>query len=313
MVNAIHNVNEDNGDKDFVKVRVSENFTSDFHFLYAMVDSGNRACSLMSEKAFKKIYTNHTLMPVPDFAKHLTGAGDGHALAAIGMPVGKLRMWFYNPDPKEKRSLRVDFHPVIVRDLHLPFLLSYKDLKAINASLHFGRDILELPYPNDPRPLQIPTRSNLIQSTPVVTPSCIKIEPGEEAVFPVVIPNMNMDAEVLIEPQESFVTKTNLKMVTIVDKVRKRNQVTARVWNSTTHTVTIKPRTVIGQAIPFNEEPLPDVMACLANNSPSTVRNQIEDSEELFKRLWTDLFEKTETTLTDEQKIQVIEKFIKRR
>ena len=53
-VNMIHNINEDNGDKDFVKVRISTNDSPNFNYLYAMVDSGNRACSLMSEKAFKK-------------------------------------------------------------------------------------------------------------------------------------------------------------------------------------------------------------------------------------------------------------------
>ena len=51
-----NNVNEDNGDKDFVRVRVSEEDLPNYHYLYAMVDSGNRACNLMSEKAFKKIY-----------------------------------------------------------------------------------------------------------------------------------------------------------------------------------------------------------------------------------------------------------------
>ena len=122
MVNVIHNVNEDNGDRDFVKVRVSDNTSSNYHFMYAMVDSGNRACSLMSEKAFKRIFKDHKLMPVPDFAKSLSGAGDGHALMPIGMPVGKLIMWFYNPDPNEKRTLRVELHPIIVKNLHLPFL-----------------------------------------------------------------------------------------------------------------------------------------------------------------------------------------------
>ena len=315
MVNVIHNVNEDNGDRDFVKVRVSDNTSSNYHFMYAMVDSGNRACSLMSEKAFKRIFKDHKLMPVPDFAKSLSGAGDGHALMPIGMPAGKLIMWFYNPDPNEKRTLRVEFHPIIVRNLHLPFLLSYKDLKSIGATLHFRTDLLELPYPNDRKSLFIPMRSNLIQHVPVMTPSCIKIDPGQEVVFPVDIPNSQVEAEVLIEPKEDFVTKTNLKMVTVVDKVREGNKVVARIWNSNSHIVTIKPRTVIGQAVPFNEEPLPDVMACLANKSPEADRIQAEDSEadELFKRLWMDLFEQKDTTLSEEQKIQVIEKFIKRR
>ena len=196
---VINAINEDNGPRDFVKVRVSENFTENYHFLYAMVDSGNRACSLISEKAFKKVYSNHTLMPVPDFAKSLSGAGDGHALMPIGMPVRKLVMWFYNPDPKEKRTLRVEFHPVIVRNLHLPFLMSYKDLKSIGATLHFRVDLLELPYPDDRKPLFIPMRSNLIQHVPVVAPSCIKIDPGQEVVFPVDIPNSQVEAEVLIE------------------------------------------------------------------------------------------------------------------
>ena len=46
MVNMIQNVNEDNGDKDFVRVRISEEDMPNYHYLYAMVDSGNRACSL---------------------------------------------------------------------------------------------------------------------------------------------------------------------------------------------------------------------------------------------------------------------------
>ena len=54
-------LNEDNGDKDFVRVRVSEENSPNFHYLYCMVDSGNRACSLMSEKTFKK-YSNKLSM-----------------------------------------------------------------------------------------------------------------------------------------------------------------------------------------------------------------------------------------------------------
>ena len=36
-------MNEDNGARDFVRVRVSEQDSPNFHYLYCMVDSGNRA------------------------------------------------------------------------------------------------------------------------------------------------------------------------------------------------------------------------------------------------------------------------------
>ena len=307
-------LNEDNGDKDFVRVRVSEENSPNFHYLYAMVDSGNRACSLISEKTFKKICKNQELSPVPPAARNLTGAGDGHTLIPIGRPKTALNLWFYSPNPNEKRTLRVQLFPLVVKNLHLPFLLSYKDLKALGATLHFRNDLLELPYLNE-EPLKIQMRSNLIQCTPVVTQSGIDIEPGQEAVFPAQVMNSQVNAEVLIEPDELFSNKTCLKMVTIVDKVRHRNKVTVRVWNPTSHIVTIKPNTVVGSAIPFNEKPLPDVMACLANNSTGDDNIQSEDfeSEELFKRLWIDLFEQKDTTLTEDQKIQVIDKFMQRR
>ena len=97
----MNNINEDNGDKDFVRVRVSEQDSPNYHYLYAMVDSGNRACSLMSQKAFKKIYKNQSLSPVPQASRNLNGAGDGHALIPIGRPKVGLYLWFYSTDPKE--------------------------------------------------------------------------------------------------------------------------------------------------------------------------------------------------------------------
>ena len=105
----INSVNEDNGDKDFVRVRVSEEDSPTYHYLYAMVDSGNRACSLMSEKAFRKIYKNQTLSPVPHASRNLNGAGTGHALIPIGRPKAKLNIWFYSSDPTEKRTLRAQW------------------------------------------------------------------------------------------------------------------------------------------------------------------------------------------------------------
>ena len=126
-----------------------------------------------------------------------------------------------------------------------------------------------------------------------------------------------LDAELLIEPDEHFVDKTKVKMTAVVDKVRKGNRVAVRVWNPTTHPVSIKPNTKIGQATPFNEKPLPDVMACLANNAKVTAKvNQPPDDVELdklFKRLWNDLFGDKDTILTDEQKVQIIKIFICKR
>ena len=316
MVNAIHNVNEDNGDKDFVKVRVSEENANNFHYLYAMVDSGNRACSLISEKAFQKIFKDHTLLPTPKNAKNLNGAGDGHALIPVGRSKEILNMWFYNPDPSERRTLKVKMRPLVVKNLHLPFLLSYKDLKAMGATVHFKTDILELPYLNE-KPLQIPMRSNLIKNTSVVTHIGVRIEPGQEVVFPAEVIKSQIDAEILIEPDEAFIDKTKVKMMAVVDKVRRGSRVAVRIWNPTTHPVSIKPNTRIGQAVPFSEKPLPDVMACLANNAKAKAKVQPppEDFEVdlLFKRLWNDLFGEKDTILTDEQKIQVIKMFICRR
>ena len=200
-----------------------------------MVDSGNRACSLMSEKAFRKIYKDQTLSSVPQAARNLNGAGNGHSLTPMGKPKSVLNMWFYSPDPKEKRTLRITLHPLVVKNLNLPFLLSYKDLKALGATVHFKTDILELPYFNE-KPLSIPMRSNLIQCTPVVNHAGIKIEPGEEVVFPATVINCQKDAELLIEGDEDFTKKTCLKMITIVDRVKDRNRVTVRVWNPTSHT-----------------------------------------------------------------------------
>ena len=309
----MNNINEDNGDKDFVRVRVSEQDSPNYHYLYAMVDSGNRACSLMSQKAFKKIYKNQSLSPVPQASRNLNGAGDGHALIPIGRPKVGLYLWFYSPDPKEKRTLRVKMHPLVVKNLHLPFLLSYKDLKALGATVHFKTDILELPYMNDERPISIHMRSNLIQCTPVLSHSGINIEPGQEVVFPAEVLNSQIHAEVLIEPEEAFINKTCLKMVTVVDKVRHRNEVTVRVWNPTSHIVTVKPNTVVATAIPFNEEPQPDVAACLSMNTMTETDELMTNEEhlELAKRLYVDLFHEKDTTLTDEQKYQVIMKFIK--
>ena len=292
----INSVNEDNGDKDFVRVRVSEEDSPTYHYLYAMVDSGNRACSLMSEKAFRKIYKNQTLSPVPHASRNLNGAGTGHALIPIGRPKAKLNIWFYSSDPTEKRTLRVKMHPLVVKNLHLPFLLSYKDLKALGATVHFKTDILELPYMNDKRPISIPMRSNLIQCTPVLTQSGLDIEPGHEIVFSAQILNSQINAEVLIEPEEDFMNKTCLKMVTVVDKVRHRNKVTVRVWNPTSHIVTIKPNTVVATAIPFNEKPQPDVAACLSTNTKAEYEEQLTN-EEYFEQRAKDSHDEDEVLL----------------
>ena len=236
LVNKIHNIKEDSGDKSFVKVRVSPKDSETYHFVYAMVDTGNRACTLVSEKIFQKIYKNEELLPVPASNKKLQGAGTEHSLVTLGVPKTPLQLWFYNPDKNENRTIKFTVRPVVVRNLNLPFLLSYKDLKYLGAKVDTKNDILELPLNGQQickcarsEMLLVPMRGNLLSNANVINHVGVSIEPRHEIVMPVKVKGGQQGAEVFIEPNEDFAAKTQLRMVSVVDRIRENNIVMMRI------------------------------------------------------------------------------------
>ena len=315
---------EDDGSKCFVKVRATEAGSNRFSFTYAMADTGNRACTLLSEDEFKRIYTNHQLHKVPRH-QGLNGAGAGHKLEVLGMPTRPCHMFFYSPEPDEPRQIMYNVKPVVVRGLNMECLLSYRDLKAIDAKVNCKEDYLEI-HRNRCEPLRIPLRGRKMTNVPVVNNLGFDIKPNEEAVLSVQVPDAQIGTEVLIEPIEENLSHLGLIMCASVDKVRPEKRVRIRVYNPSNHIVSIPENTCLGQANPFGDQPTDDVVACIAANVAKTLLEtgtgaaemskvtNPKTKKELFDRLWKDLqFDRTDLVFTHEQKVRITNAFVRRR
>ena len=303
-----------------------------------MADTGNRACSLISEETFKRIYSTQELKNVPSNQRQLRGAGKEHALTALGVPKHPLHMWFYSPYKDELRQVMFVVRPVVVRNLNLPFLLAYKDLKTISAKVDTKTDTLELHSATGSTPLLIPMRGKPISNVNVVTPVGITIEPGQEVVIPAQVQRGLKNAEIFIEPNENFASKTQLMMVSVVDKVRDENRVMMRLWNPHSHNVKIKANSILGHANILGEGSTEDIAytsswdVCdhIAHNVAATLVDSLKRStgqkvqnndfstpkklKELFQRLWNDFqFDSDITVLSKEQKVKIVKRVMKRR
>ena len=304
-----------------------------------MADTGNRACSLISEETFKRIYSTQELKNVPSNQRQLRGAGKEHALTALGVPKHPLHMWFYSPNKDELRQVMFVVRPVVVKNLNLPFLLAYNDLKTINAKVDTKTDTLELHSATGSIPLLIPMRGKPISNVNVTTSVGITIEPGQEVIIPAQVQDGLKNAEVFIEPNENFASKTQLMMVSVVDKVRDENRVMMRLWNPHSHEVKIKANSILGHANILSEEPCTpevaqasshtcwDACAHIAHNVAETLVDSLKMSngqnndlsnpknmKELFQRLWKDFqFDSDITILSKDQKVKLIKRVMKRR
>ena len=103
----------------FAKTKVRIPFSVHYKFLYICMDTGNNSQSVIDEQVFKAIHPGGDLEP-SDLP--LTGPSEGHILTVLGRSKDILELEFYNPE--NKTSLKYHVRPVVVKNLHVPFILS---------------------------------------------------------------------------------------------------------------------------------------------------------------------------------------------
>ena len=277
---------------------------------------------LISDSTYRIICPSNKI--VPHRTTTLTTAGK-EKLDIIGECKYPIVLTFYSPDPKEKRQMKYSVRPCVVRDLNLPAIFSYQDMKKINASLNFKKDIFEI-HPTDQETLQIPTctlpRSNLRVSTL----DKVKLKPAHEALIPVKLPHSKYTyGDMLLEGCEEFMCNSGVMVCASINSPNDNGVCFVRAWNPTDHMITLKKNTVIAYANQFSEVPSEDSLACLAVNvknsssSKNTGALALEKEKvpttaaELFQRIYNDLCFDVNTELNEEQKKRAVKVFMRNR
>ena len=298
-----------------MRVKASDRNSSKNIYLFALADSGNRACSLMAEDTFRKLSETHSYKKVPPRLRYLQGAGR-EPLQALGMAPDPIQICFYSPDPKEKRKVVYQVTPLIVRNLSLPFLLGYQDLKTLKAVIDPELDQLRIKMSGNQLPLIVPMRGKPIKNECVTTIESVNLKANHETIIVATVPEGTWRNEILISPSEEFCTKVNVLMPDVLEEARKNRKVMMRIWNPNEHAIRIKKGEVIGYANPFADEPNDDVVAALSQNVAKLIKKQRDRKEtklppepnrEVYKRIYKDLkFDSDGTNLTEKEKDQVV-------
>ena len=108
-------INEKLNSGQFVKVKVRAQGSDTFKFIFACVDTGNRARnSIIDEKIFKVLAPNGLIDKIDT---ELVGPNDS-LLETLGRSKNNLEMVFYN---KNGEKLTYQLRPIVVKGLQLPF------------------------------------------------------------------------------------------------------------------------------------------------------------------------------------------------
>ena len=116
-------------DHVYCKLRARIGEADQYHYLYALVDTGNQARdTIMSEKLFEKIAPKAEILST---TKNLLGIED--RMQVLGRCSEDIKLEFYST--KDNAQVKYKCRPLIVRDCNIDFLLSNADLCKLDVSI----------------------------------------------------------------------------------------------------------------------------------------------------------------------------------
>ena len=296
-------------DHVYCKLRARIGEADQYHYLYALVDTGNQARdTIMSEKLFEKIAPKAEILST---TKNLLGIED--RMQVLGRCSEDIKLEFYST--KDNAQVKYKCRPLIVRDCNIDFLLSNADLCKLDVSIRPAAGTIKIPLgvkqKDQPQKMMtIPLTKKPLKSTPVYAISDETIYPGKELEFPA-FTSQKVGREVQIVLDKMQHDEPVVGACTL-DIVRTNHKVACRIANVGLTPMTIKRGTQIGMAHPVdlngatvetssNEFDVGFVGTCaaMARTSQFQGRQQLELNKEAYgdvstraklrERIWRDL------------------------
>ena len=207
-----------------------------------MVDTGNQVgAALMSEKQFRDVDPNGELQPI-DLT--VTGAATNSSLEVLGKPKKPIEVTFYNASDKKQSNIVYHMRPIVVRNLAFPLLLSWSDLKALKAHINIESNQIVINGPNGPSTYPLVGAPR----TPTSARTCgtVTIQPRTEGHIMVNMKNSKVGDEVIVDPSEEFILKSELLAASVICHVNADRQVPVRVYNPSDQPILVKNNVCVG-------------------------------------------------------------------
>ena len=287
--------------------------------MYCLVDTGNRAHSLISKEIFYEIFGQNGELKKEDLI--LTGAGSEQYLNCLGSTKNPLTLIFHDKERERKHYFSI--FPLVIKNLQLDILLSYKDLQQLQAVISTAKNFMEIRNFKG-QPLKIP-----LTEIPSVRKQCavgkigqtFTLFPMQEKIFSVKIDSFHLrpNDTVSVEPLESFISKFKCLTVATVDVVRLsesgQKYVHTRLWNVVNTPITIPANAEVATIQSFDR-----IVATIVENGLQTLQNAnaivcpVETRKNLFENIYELLgFNDIAHDLSIEERKQITNLFVKYR
>ena len=269
------------------------------------MDTGNNSQSVIDEQVFKAIHPGGDLEP-SDLP--LTGPSEGHILTVLGRSKDILELEFYNPE--NKNSLKYHVRPVVVKNLHVPFILSRRDLKALRAVVDCDTD--EVLFKTNSGPFTIKLTHLPGHSFDLPVDSDLTVPPNSEMVAKIQIDPKRAknykNKHVVFQPNVDLDNVLGLICPASISTIKKSNpNVYIRFCNFNSHPVTLKKGRILGDLEILGHEGFTWSNTIGLIDSDKEIETKIIKRSELYKRLWEDLdFSNDKCALSYKEKQEII-------
>ena len=314
----------------YAKCRVRRTDQDSFHYIYALVDTGNQSReTIISEELFRQISPSDAEIKPTNVA--VNGVED--SMNILGRSADELQLEFYSPSPKYPDKVTYPCKPLVARDCNIDFLLSNTDLCKMDVTLKPKQGAMFIPLKKEgkKKSLLVPMKIKPIKPSPVCTVKDETIHPGREVQFPAKTNGIKIGRDVEIVLDE--VIQPDVDQIPLVgactrDVVRPHRVVTCRIANVGDKPVTIRRGTQIGTAFPIGDDGLAmegrPIVAVIERTSQFQGREQRELNRAAFgevktraqvkDRIWEDLnFQEESFGLEHQQKVAIVNQMAKYR
>ena len=314
----------------YAKCRVRRTDHDSFHYIYALVDTGNQSReTIISEELFRQISPSDAEIKPTNVA--INGVED--SMNILGRTADELQLEFYSPSPKYPDKVTYPCKPLVARDCNIDFLLSNTDLCKMDVTLKPKQGAMFIPLKKEGRKksLLVPMKIKPIKPSPVCTVKDETIHPGREVQFHAKTNGIKIGKDVEIVLDE--VIQPDVDQIPLVgactrDVVRPHRVVTCRIANVGDKPVTIRRGTQIGTAFPIGDDGLAmevrPIVAAIERTSQFQGREQRELNRAAFgevktraqirDRIWEDLnFHEETFGLEHHQRVAIVNQMAKYR
>ena len=315
----------------YAKCRVRRTDQDSFHYIYALVDTGNQSReTIISEELFRQISPSDAEIKPTTVA--VNGVGD--SMNILGRTADELQLEFYSPSPRQQDKVTYPCKPLVARNCNIEFLLSNTDLCKMGVTIKPKDGALFIPVKKEgkkKKSLLVPLKRKPMKASPVCTIQDETIHPGREVQFHARTNGIKIGKDVEIVLDESL--QPDVDQIPLVgactrDIVRPHRIVTCRIANIGDQPVTIRKGTEIGTAFPIGDDGLAmegtPVVAAMERTSQFQGRKQRDLNREAFgeiktraqikDRIWEDLnFHEESFGLEHQQKVDLVNQMSKYR